>query len=164
MTGGGVLYTSKGTQSTVMKAANLQSPKQKCHCHHQVTTKNKHDDVSTILTNHLIIIYPFILFIIYHYGMVLKCSKSNSIWDLLVKFWVIENCGKPLSSLSSGLPNVHHKSYLDVGCNNYLGPLSLSHLWCPPDPLAGREEARTGPHTASSSGWGVGGIQVMVSG
>ena len=86
MTGGGVLYTSKSTQSTVMKAANLQSPKQKCHCHHQVTTKNKHDDVSTIFTNHLIIIYPFILFIIYHYGMVLKCSKSNSIWDLLVKF------------------------------------------------------------------------------
>ena len=28
MTGGGVLYTSKSTQSTVMKAANLQSPKQ----------------------------------------------------------------------------------------------------------------------------------------
>ena len=81
----------------------------------------------------------------------------------MVKFWVIENYGKPLSSLSSGLPNVHHKSYLDVGCNNYLGPLSLSHLWCPPDPLVGREEARTGPHTPASSGQGVGGIQVMIS-
>ena len=36
-------------------------------------------------------------------------------------------------------------------------------MWCPPDPLAGREEARTGPHTPASSGRGVGGIQVMVS-
>ena len=51
---------------------------------------------------------------------------------------------------------------LIVGCNNCLGSLSLSHLWCPPDPLAGREEVRTGRHTPASSGQGVGGIQVMV--
>ena len=65
MTGGGVPYIFVRTQPTVMKVANIQSPKSKCHCHYQDTTKSSHDDVLTILINHLIIIYSIMCHLLF---------------------------------------------------------------------------------------------------
>ena len=67
-------------------------------------------------------------FIIYPYEIVLQCSKSKLNLGFMGEVLTNRELWKTISSLSSGLPNVHHKPHLDNCCNDYSVPLSPSHL------------------------------------
>ena len=70
----------------------------------------------------------YMSFIIYPYEIVLQCSKSKLNLGFMGEVLTNRELWKTISSLSSGLPNVHHKPHLDNCCNDYSVPLSPSHL------------------------------------